>query len=60
MVRVMRQVLLVALLAGCRTEPAAEVKCDAHLMPINVTDGRGSSPVARTDGQAPGARGDEH
>jgi hypothetical protein len=55
----MRQVLMLALLAGCRTEPAAEVKCDAHLMPINVTDGRGSIPVARIDGKAVGTRSDE-
>jgi hypothetical protein len=60
MLRVMRQVLLVALLAGCRTEPAAEVKCDAHLTPINGTDGRSAIPVARADGKAPGAHGDEH
>jgi hypothetical protein len=59
MLRVMRRVLLLALLAGCRTEPAAEVKCDAHLMPINVTDGRASIPVARTDGKAVGAHDDE-
>jgi hypothetical protein len=59
MLRMLPPMLLLALLAGCRTESAAQVKCDTHLLPINGADGRGSVPVARTDRKAVGAHTDE-